>query len=120
MYFSRLPAHILLIALSITRHASVLFSIQLGDIYLQSEYPSVLSYALQSGHGPSPWGIGSIVSVCRAIQNSICLSAKIHVCFTLAPPTPQGPRYPVQALPISYLNRSENTPLHPNSHIKAK
>ena len=94
---SCLLAHILLIALSITQHTSALLSIQLNNIYLQCEYPSVLSYTQQSNHGPSPKRVSSIILICKNNPSLHLFISNICVFEFFSP-------YPVQVPPISYLN----------------
>ena len=80
MCFSRLRAHILLIALSIIQHKSIFSLAQLKDIYLQFRCPSVLSYAQLSNYGLFSETIGSIISACKS-NPSFHLFVSTHSCL---------------------------------------
>ena len=84
-------------------------------IHLQSFHPSWLPWTQQSNHGPPPKRVGSTILMCKNNPSSH-LFGSTHSCLFHS--SPQNPHYPVQAPPTSHLNRSVNTPLHPNSDIK--
>ena len=100
------------VALSITWHVSVFLSIQLNNIYLQSEYSIVLSCAQQSNQRESPKRVGSIILVCKS-NPSFHLFVSKHPClFCSTPSHPTKSTLPTSGPPNSYLNQSENTLLH--------